>query len=67
MLYSAILLAPWEQKPNYCSGKLLSFDFKMQLPFLHTTTIDQTALWMLKLSNYQHSSFLVLTAINMMY
>ena len=46
----------WEQRrANRCGGRLLHFDFYIQLLFLHTNAIDETALWISELSKLAHS------------
>ena len=40
---------------NCCGGRLLHFDFYIQLLFLHTNAIDETALWISELSKFEHN------------
>ena len=37
----------------------LHFDFYIQLLFLHTNAIDETALWIAELSKFEHHQFSV--------
>ena len=38
-----------------CDGRLLHFDFYVQLLFLHTTAIEETALWISENSKFEHN------------
>ena len=38
-----------------CGGGLLHYDFYIQLLFLHTNAIDETALWIFELSKFEHN------------
>ena len=50
----------WEQRrANCCGCRLLHFDFYIQLLFLHTNVINETALWISELSKFAHNKFLV--------
>ena len=44
---------------NCCSCRLLHFDFYIQLLFLHTNAIDETALWISELLKFAHNYFSV--------
>ena len=38
-----------------CGDRLLHYDFYIQLLFLHTTAIDETAVWISELSKFEHN------------
>ena len=47
------------REANCCGGRLLHFNFYIQLLFLHTSAINETALWISELSKFEQNHFSV--------
>ena len=43
------------REANCCGGRLLHFDFYIQLLFLHANAIDETALWISEFSKFEYN------------